>query len=429
MSFIDVKDNGATPSNPPSGYLRIYPQGSSWKFVDPSGTVYTFSTGVTAEEVEDIVGAFFADSSTINVTYNDAGDVISADVIAGGVDHNSLANLTTGNPHTQYLLTSTASSTYQPLDGDLTAVAGLAGTGLVARTATNTMAVRTITAGTGISMSNGDGVSGNPTVTNSDTGTSAVSTHVGLSDPHTQYELEANLASDVRGTVLTGLSPSAGTVAATDSILQAFNKLQGTITAGVAAFAADVRNTVLTGLSTGDSSAVVATDSILVAIGKLQAQLDINSADFWTEVITTADIIVSSNTTLTNVTELAFTATAGSAYYCEYTVKFRCAATNTGIALTVGTSDTAAGTFAAQVNIPIAADGTAAIYGGNITAFDDVVVATGVQTAQPTWFIANIKGTFICTTGGTVVPKFRSEVNGSNVNFGEASVALIREFA
>lgn len=54
---------------------------------------------------------------------------------------------------------------YQPLDGDLTAIAGLSSTGIIARTATDTMAVRTITAGSSkVSVSNGNGVSGDPTV-------------------------------------------------------------------------------------------------------------------------------------------------------------------------------------------------------------------------------------------------------------------------
>lgn len=53
----------------------------------------------------------------------------------------------------------------QPLDSDLTAVAGLSSTGLVARTGSGTAAVRTISAGSSkISISNGDGVSGNPSV-------------------------------------------------------------------------------------------------------------------------------------------------------------------------------------------------------------------------------------------------------------------------
>lgn len=53
----------------------------------------------------------------------------------------------------------------QPLDADLTALAGLASAGMIARTGSGTVAARTLTAGTGISIINGDGVAGNPTIT------------------------------------------------------------------------------------------------------------------------------------------------------------------------------------------------------------------------------------------------------------------------
>lgn len=54
----------------------------------------------------------------------------------------------------------------QAYDADLAAMAALASNGMIARTGAGTVAARTLTAGTGISISNGDGVAGNPTITN-----------------------------------------------------------------------------------------------------------------------------------------------------------------------------------------------------------------------------------------------------------------------
>ena len=53
----------------------------------------------------------------------------------------------------------------QPFDGDLSAIGALVGTsGVYVKTAANTAALRTITAGTGITVTNGDGAAGNPTI-------------------------------------------------------------------------------------------------------------------------------------------------------------------------------------------------------------------------------------------------------------------------
>jgi hypothetical protein len=54
----------------------------------------------------------------------------------------------------------------QPLDPELTAIAGLSANGLITRTSSTTAAARTITGTTNvITVTNGDGVSGNPTLT------------------------------------------------------------------------------------------------------------------------------------------------------------------------------------------------------------------------------------------------------------------------
>lgn len=53
---------------------------------------------------------------------------------------------------------------YQPLDTDLTTIAAFGSTGIPARTGAGTWSLRTVTAGAGVGVSNGDGVSGNPTL-------------------------------------------------------------------------------------------------------------------------------------------------------------------------------------------------------------------------------------------------------------------------
>lgn len=52
----------------------------------------------------------------------------------------------------------------QAADSDLTALAAIATTGMLARTGAGTAAARTLTAGTGISITNGDGAAGDPTI-------------------------------------------------------------------------------------------------------------------------------------------------------------------------------------------------------------------------------------------------------------------------
>jgi len=65
-----------------------------------------------------------------------------------------------------YLSKASAASDYQPLDADLTALAGVVGDGILVKSGAGTAVSRSIVAEAdkGLSVSNGDGVSGNPSL-------------------------------------------------------------------------------------------------------------------------------------------------------------------------------------------------------------------------------------------------------------------------
>lgn len=91
-------------------------------------------------------------------TINLAGDLTGSVSINGTTDV-TLTAVVVDDSHTH-------ATQYQPVDADLTALAGLASTGMVARTAANTYVPRAIAvSGTGLTITNADGVSGNPTIT------------------------------------------------------------------------------------------------------------------------------------------------------------------------------------------------------------------------------------------------------------------------
>jgi hypothetical protein len=75
-------------------------------------------------------------------------------------------------------------------------------------------------------------------------------------------------AVSVTGKLLTGFVSGAGTVAATDTVLQGINKLSGNTQNRA------VTANLLTGLAVGANSTILSTDTILAALAKLQAQID-----------------------------------------------------------------------------------------------------------------------------------------------------------
>lgn len=164
---------------PPTGRASLFYNDADkvYKAKLDDGTVIVLS--VSQEQVEDIVGNLFQDSSTINVIYDDVGNVVTLDVIQSALNISLIPNVPSGN------LTSTnVQSALNELQTDIDNIV------INAQEVAQDAIASAVTAGTqdGITVTYND--PGNSlSFTNIDKGSTAISTHVGLADPHTQYLL------------------------------------------------------------------------------------------------------------------------------------------------------------------------------------------------------------------------------------------------
>lgn len=155
----------------------------------------------------------------------------------------------------------------QPLDADLTALAALVATGLYANTGPGTAAARSIATGAGLSVSNGDGVAGNPTLTN--TGVLSVA---GTANQVTVSGATGNVVFSLPQSIHSGATPSWAqinlaadpTAALHCATKQYVDNLMSGLDVKTSVLVATTANITLSGTQTIDGIAVTAGARVLV---------------------------------------------------------------------------------------------------------------------------------------------------------------------
>lgn len=174
-----------------AGEAYFWLEGTSVKYKDDTQTVKTLATGVTPEDVQDIVGAFITSGNNrITAVYNDLADSFVITLVEANIVHQNLsgagtnthaqidshiantsnphnttavqvgadpvgtaaaevaAHVALADPHTQYLLETTASTIYTPQTRNINTGTGLQGGGDLSTDRTLSLANTTVTAGT-----------------------------------------------------------------------------------------------------------------------------------------------------------------------------------------------------------------------------------------------------------------------------------------
>lgn len=193
---IDALGSGATPA----GKATVLATTRSLAITGDASWSVSFNGSANATAALTLANSGVTAGSYAKVTVNAKG-LVTAGATLTAADLPSLdwSKIASGKPST---LGGYGITDAQPLDVDLTALAALTTVGFYVNTGVGTVAARGIAAGAGVSVSNSDGVAGNPQISLNTSGVSAGS--------------YAKVTVDVYGRVTAGAALTAADVPALD---------------------------------------------------------------------------------------------------------------------------------------------------------------------------------------------------------------------
>lgn len=240
--------------------------------------------------------------SGVSITSLDSGTTIQDNLDTtkqlrfevSGVTTGTTRTLTVPNADGTIALTSDLTA-YQPVDSDLTAVAGLAANGIVARTGTGAFSVRSIgVPATGLSITNADGVSGNPTLAlaNDLAAVEAISTTGFVKRTATETWTAASIADGDLPSALTG---------------KTYNALS--LTANATGFAVSGGTSSKT-LTVSNSITLAGTDGTTITLPSSTGTVALNNQSFF---IGTTSVAINRSSASLSLTGVNIDGSAGSA--------------------------------------------------------------------------------------------------------------------
>jgi hypothetical protein len=337
------------------------------------------------------------------------------------IDVNGQISITQAGTSSDGYLSSTDWNTFNNKQGSGNYLTDPAGNGIVARTALNTTANRTITGTTNrITLTNGDGVSGNPTV-----------------DINSSYAGQSSITT--LGTVTTGTWNGGIVQSAYGGTGNGFTKFTGPATTEKIFTLPNANATILTDNDvvtiaqggTGKTTASAALNALLPSqTGNAGDFLTTNGTDAsWTTITTTGnDITVlgsdvaTTSTTIANVTGLSFNVIAGNTYKFRFFIAYTSAATTTGSRWSInGPAATFLYYFSNYSLTATAMTNNQGLSGYNLPA------AANASSAATGSNIAIIEGIIRPSANGTLIARFASEVSGNAITAKTGSLVEYRQ--